>query len=134
MTSLSNQLVHWMRRPKIRKKLESLERSTQTDHHLLMARGRVSTNSPRWEPLRYVLKLTFKATNNQLEYNALITGLRPAKGLGAASLRAYCDSQLVPSQVKGEYILKGEKMKIYLKEAKALAEQFEDFHIEAIPS
>lgn len=37
------------------------------------------------------------------------------------------------NHVKGEYVTKGEKMKVYLKEAKALAEWFEDFQIEVIP-
>lgn len=51
--------------------------------------------------LRYALVLNFKATNNEAEYEALITGLRLAKSLGVASPYVYCDSQLVVNQVKG---------------------------------
>lgn len=53
-------------------------------------------------PLRYALVLTFKATKNEAKYEAVIIGLRLAKGLGVASLHVYCDSQLVLNQVKGE--------------------------------
>lgn len=60
-------------------------------------------------------------------------GLRLPKGVGAASLKVYCNSQLVVNQVKGEYAAKGENMKVYLKEAKALAGSLADFQIEAIP-
>lgn len=79
------------------------------------------------EPLRYALVLTFKATDNEVEYETFIMGLRLPKGVGAASLKVYCNSQLVVNQVKGEYAAKGENMKVYLKEAKALAGSLADF-------
>lgn len=87
----------------------------------------------RGEPLRYALILTFKATNNEAEHEALITGLIITKGVGVASLKVYCDSQLVVNQVKGEYITKGEQMKKYLREAKTLVGSFVGFQIMVIP-
>jgi len=45
----------------------------------------------------------FKATNNQAEYETLITGLRTSRKLGVSSLRVFIDSQLVASQVSGEF-------------------------------
>lgn len=55
------------------------------------------------------------------------------KEIGGVSLKVYCDSQLVVNQVKDECATNGEKITVYLKEAKALAEGFKDFQIEAIP-
>lgn len=73
------------------------------------------------EPLRYALVLTFKVINNEAEYEASITGLQKANRIGSASLRVYCDSQLVINKVNDEYMTKGEKMKKYLRKAKSLA-------------
>lgn len=42
-------------------------------------------------PLWYSLVLTFKATNNEVEYETLIIGLHVARGVGATSLRVKCD-------------------------------------------
>ncbi|PKI74776.1 hypothetical protein CRG98_004794 [Punica granatum] len=47
------------------------------------------------EPLKYALVLTFPATNNEAEYEALITGLLIAKGVGITNLHVKCDSQFV---------------------------------------
>ena len=41
------------------------------------------------------LKLNFKASNNQAEYETLTVGLKLAKEVGAKKLRCYTDSQLV---------------------------------------
>lgn len=57
--------------------------------------GLVLTPPNGGKPLRYALALTFKATNNELEYEAFITGLRLARGRGVNTLRVICDSQLV---------------------------------------
>lgn len=42
---------------------------------------------PQGEPLKYVIILTFKATNNKAEYETLIIGLCLAKGMGITSLK-----------------------------------------------
>lgn len=56
------------------------------------------------EPLKYVFILTFKATDNEVEYEALITDLRLAKGLDMTSLKVNCETQLVVNLVvKDDY-------------------------------
>ena len=50
----------------------------------------------------------FPTTNNEVEYEALIIGLDLAKVAGAANVVVYCDSQVVTSQVNGDYECKGE--------------------------
>ena len=57
----------------------------------------------------------FPTTNNELEYEAVITGLDLAKAVGAANVVVYCNSQVVTSQVIGDYECKGEQMKKQLE-------------------
>ena len=67
------------------------------------------------EILKYVVRLQFSATNNEAEYEALLTGLSLAKTLGVKSLIVQADSQLIIGQVKGDYEAKKERMQKYLK-------------------
>ena len=55
----------------------------------------------------------FPTTNNEVEYESVITGLDLAKATRAANVVVYCDSQVVTSQVNGDYECKGEQMKKY---------------------
>lgn len=48
-------------------------------------------------------KLAFDCTNNEAEYEALITGLKIFKRLGARKIPVHGDAELVIKQVKGEY-------------------------------
>ena len=65
--------------------------------------------SPKGEMLKYVARLQFLATNNEAEYEALLTGLSLAKALRAKSLIVQFDSQLIIGQVKRDYEAKEEK-------------------------
>ena len=55
------------------------------------------------ETLKYVVRLQFPVTNNEVEYEALLTGLSLAKALEAKNLIVQADSQLIIGQVKGDY-------------------------------
>ncbi|XP_077237336.1 uncharacterized protein LOC143879015 [Tasmannia lanceolata] len=69
----------------------------------------------------YALRLNFKASNNEAEYEALITGIALATELRANRVRVHNDSQLVVSQVNGFSDAKEEWMIKYLeKETSAL--------------
>ena len=48
----------------------------------------------------YALQFNFKALNNQIEYEALLVGLKIAKKLGINNLKVFTDSQLITRQVK----------------------------------
>ena len=65
-----------------------------------------------------MVRLDFPTTNNEAEYEALVTGLDLAKVAGATSVVIYCDSQVVTNQVNGNYECKGERMKRYLDQVK----------------
>ncbi|XP_071708774.1 uncharacterized protein [Rutidosis leptorrhynchoides] len=56
--------------------------------------GLVLTN-PEGEEHTYALKFCFYASNNEVEYEALLSGLRIASEMGIKNLRAYVDSQIV---------------------------------------
>ena len=49
------------------------------------------------------LRFAFKASNNQVEYEALIAGMLLAREMGARNLLAKSDSLLVTGQVTGEF-------------------------------
>ena len=65
-----------------------------------------------------MVRLDFPTTNNEAEYKALVTGLDLAKVVRAISVIVYCDSQVVTSQVNGDYKCKGERMKKYLEQVR----------------
>ncbi|KAL5579243.1 hypothetical protein UlMin_011685 [Ulmus minor] len=75
--------------------------------------------SPDGVKLSCAVRFKFKATNNQAEYEALLSGLRLAKEVSARHLTIYSDSQLVVSQVNSEFQAKGEKMASYLEKFEA---------------
>ena len=64
--------------------------------------------------VEYALRFDFPAINNEIEYEALITGLSIAKELEVQMLRICSNSQLVVGQVKGDFKMQEENMKKYL--------------------
>jgi hypothetical protein len=66
--------------------------------------------SPECDIIKRAIHLQYTTTNNEAEYEALLTGLKLAKILGATELDARSDSQLVVGQVNGEYETKEERM------------------------
>ena len=48
--------------------------------------------SPNGVEISYALRFEFKASNNEVEYEVLITGLKMAKSLGAEWLEINSDS------------------------------------------
>lgn len=55
------------------------------------------------DKFEHALKFSWKASNNEAEYEALIRGIEMAKATGAIVIKAYSDSSLVVNQVLGEY-------------------------------
>ena len=56
------------------------------------------------------LKFEFKASNNQAEYEALIAGLKLAIDVSVKNLTVQSESQLLVSQVNGDYQAREEAM------------------------
>ncbi|XP_074377472.1 uncharacterized protein LOC141718993 [Apium graveolens] len=69
--------------------------------------------SPEGFTIQQEITFAFKATNNQAEYEALISGLRLAKSLRVRRIVIHNDSQIVVRQMSSEYIAKDEKLARY---------------------
>ncbi|GAV90710.1 RVT_3 domain-containing protein, partial [Cephalotus follicularis] len=64
--------------------------------------GLMLTSPDGWT-IEYTLRFGFRATNNEAEWEALITGLTIVKHLEVQKIEASCDSQLVVGLTSGEY-------------------------------
>lgn len=62
--------------------------------------------SPKNFQVKQAVRLDFKATNNQAEYEALIAGLNLVKSLEVNHISIFSDSQLVIQQTTGDYATK----------------------------
>ncbi|XP_065624582.1 uncharacterized protein LOC136065385 [Quercus suber] len=107
----------------------------QTDGSSAQKRGGVGVViiTPTGEILKYGVRLRFPATNNEAEYEGILTGLRLGKELGARNLLIQNDSKLVIGQVRGEYEAKEERMQKYLKLTNHLTKEFEKVEFAQIP-
>ena len=70
--------------------------------------------TPKRGIIRHAFMLTEPCTNNEAEYEALIAGLEMAIHMGIRRLKVYGDSQLILSQVAGEFkVLKPELIRYH---------------------
>ena len=83
--------------------------------------------------IEQALRFAFKASNNQAKYEALIAEMLLAKEMGAQSLLAKSDSQLVTGQVTGEYQAKNPQMAAYLRYIQVLKGAFAAFELVHVP-
>ncbi|GJR42163.1 reverse transcriptase domain-containing protein [Tanacetum coccineum] len=67
--------------------------------------GLILTN-PKEVEFTYAMRFRFEATNNEAEYEALISGHRIAEQMGVKNLKSNVDSRLVANQVNGSYVAK----------------------------
>ncbi|XP_074570542.1 uncharacterized protein LOC141827199 [Curcuma longa] len=74
----------------------------------------VVLSSPHGDTLQLAVKLHFRATNNEAEYEAVLAGLQAARHLGAQRVIIHSDSQLVDQQTKVEK-LKSEFQEVTLQ-------------------
>ena len=77
--------------------------------------------------------MKFSATNNEAEYEGILTGLRLGKALGATNLLVQNDSKLVIGQIKGDYEAKEERMQKYVRLMKHLTQEFDRVEFTQIP-
>ncbi|XP_075521550.1 uncharacterized protein LOC142554758 [Primulina tabacum] len=82
---------------------------------------------------KLALRIDYRVTNNDAEYEAVLVGLQAAREVGASWVIIYSDSQLVAQQIKGVYEAKDEKMLKYLGLITARAARLIDWSIEQIP-
>ncbi|XP_073277650.1 uncharacterized protein [Primulina huaijiensis] len=87
---------------------------------------RIVIISPWGEETKVAVRLNFRASNNEAEYEALLVGLRAARSMGVTRAVLYSDSQLVIQQSKGKFEVKNEKMVRYAKAFEKTKEDFSD--------
>jgi len=74
---------------------------------------RVVLENPNGVRIEQSLRFTFKASNNQAEYETLIVDLPLAKDLGVEYLICLSDSQLIVGQTNGTFQVKDPLLKKY---------------------
>ena len=89
--------------------------------------------SPEKDILRCRVQLQFLATNNEAEYEAVLTGLRVVKALGVRNLKLNSNLKLVIGQMTNEYEAKEDRMKRYLTLNNQLFSNFNDVKITQVP-
>ena len=63
------------------------------------------------------------ATNNVAEYRGVVEGLRRAVEMGIDELELVSDSELIVHQMRGEWKIKNEALKVLWQEAQELADR-----------
>lgn len=89
--------------------------------------------SPEWMKVEHSFRLGFRASNNEVEYEALLARLRATLSLRATQLEVYSDSRLVVSQVEGSFEAKDARMIDYLKLEKQMMSKFQKMRLFKFP-
>lgn len=92
----------------------------------------VALVSPDGRMLEQSICLEFKASNNEVEYEALIKRLKLATTMEADEVVVFCDSQLIVNQAADEYATRDERMIAYVKEVVRLLVLFQDFWLQQV--
>ncbi|XP_074271071.1 uncharacterized protein LOC141594993 [Silene latifolia] len=88
--------------------------------------------SPKGDLIVQAVRGEFKATNNEVEYEALILGLKLALDMKIRHLKVYSDSKLIVNHINDCYEARDSRMMAYLDVAKELTLRFATFNIKQI--
>ena len=89
--------------------------------------------SPEKITIEKSLRLSFSATNNDAEYEALLMGMMMVQKMGGKAVKVFSDSKLVVSQVRGDLQACDPRMQEYLCQIRSIQEKFEVFDLSHIP-
>ena len=78
------------------------------------------------------LRLGFSTNNNEVEYEALLTGVAMVKKLGRKIVEVFIDLRLVVGKVRGELEARDHRMQGYLGKARQLQSGFKSFSIKQV--
>ena len=76
--------------------------------------------SPKKVTIEKSLRLGFSATNNEVEYEALLVGIVMVQKISRKVVEIFSDSRLVMGQVKGELEARVVRMQEYLNQVRHL--------------
>jgi len=89
--------------------------------------------SPKNIPTKFKFRLNQFCSNNEVEYEALITGLESLLEQGAKCVEIKGDSELVVKQLTKEYKCVTENLIMYFVAANAFLKRFTHVEIQHIP-
>jgi len=89
--------------------------------------------SPLDHIFKFAYRLEFEATNNVVEYEALLLGLELAKSLKIKLLSIKGDSNLIIMQLKNKFTCKNQRLRNYRNAVWDTVEHFDALDLEAIP-
>ncbi|XP_068309743.1 uncharacterized protein [Pyrus communis] len=87
----------------------------------------LALTTPNGSMLEQATTLSFKASNNKAEYEALLAGLQLAKDLAVKKLMIYSYSQLITNQTSGEYAAKQPRMARYIEKVREQQTTFQAY-------
>ena len=93
----------------------------------------VVLQSPEGDKMKHKVCLQYQTTNNEVEYEALLKGLKLAKSVEVKSILVLGNSQLIMGQVNGIYEAKEEQMRKCLNRVMRLMKRFEEADFVQIP-
>jgi ribonuclease HI len=93
--------------------------------------------SPAGVKYRYAARLSFalesdRCTNNIVEYEAIILGLRKLRALGVTTCIVRTDSKVVADQIEKDYSAKDPALMQYLTVVRSLERQFKGFTLQHV--
>ena len=89
--------------------------------------------TPSKDKIEQSIRLGFSASNNESEYEAILTGLELAAIVSADRLLIQSDSQLVVGQVNEEFESRHPRMAKYVSWVKQCLNSFPDWKLEHVP-
>ncbi|XP_042446637.1 uncharacterized protein LOC122031607 [Zingiber officinale] len=89
--------------------------------------------SPREDRMQLSIRLDYRATNNEAEYEALIVGLQAARHVGATKVLLHSDSQLAAQQLNGMFEINSARLRLYAEAFERLKGSFLEVVIQKIP-
>ena len=89
--------------------------------------------SPKGTHILFSSRLNFPATNNAIEYEACIMGLRAALSLGVKELEVYGNSALIISQIQNKWKINKERLMPYHECLQKWASKFNKIQYQYVP-
>ena len=84
------------------------------------------------EQLEQTIRIGFPVSNNEAEYEVILSGLNLALALSASKLEICSDSQLIVRHIQGEYEAKDGHMTQYLTKVRDTLNQLNEWAIKRI--
>ncbi|XP_042408505.1 uncharacterized protein LOC121997902 [Zingiber officinale] len=89
--------------------------------------------SPHGEWMHLSVRLDYRATNNEVEYEALIAGLQAARHVRASNVLIHSDSQLAAQKLAGAFEIRSVRLKLYAEAFAKLRVSFREVVVQKIP-